>query len=493
MIKKILYFEWISRKAQCSNFTKSTIKVASTYMFIPLLTFICFLNTCREVNSNTYLATITSITFSIVFLLQAILRINLNNIRKDPILAFIKKERYIFIKRKVELKICKAICMFIIPMELPFLIYSKDKMVILCASLISLISFYLINMIFAYLVIYLEAVTNRSIFYKFVYILGIIIFLLLLFVLQIYMSGEIINGLLGKGKNTLLIHWGRNITILTVISVLGMGGYLMTEKVVKDNLYVILNPYGGSINAKSSLLNKMLKSKIENLYIKILVKDLCSFIRKKGMEFYSVVLFQVGIFIIYCFTILQDRVKVLSEKIYLVSGFYFICCFISIFMLIAIIFANIKEINVNTEFEVIRKFNVKANKLKILIGKSNFTFLLLSAPIIATGLTNFLLDISLSGAAQTMLILATILSWLKYSSLFATDIVNYKLNELRCMFFLGISAVSAKIIIGIFSSSGSKNVNELIIKYLIAIFINILGYYIEMVLIKLIERNGISD
>ena len=492
MIKKLLYFEWICKKARCCNFTKSTIKIASTYALIPIVLFLYFLNTCRKIDNNTYAAIIISISISILFILQAILRINLNNIRKDPILAFIKKERYIFIKRKVEIKICKAICMFIIPMELPLIIYSKDKMEILCISFISIISYYLINMILAYTVTYLEAVSNRSILHKFAYVLGIIIFLLLLFTLKTYISGEIIDGLLGKGKNTLIIYLSRNITLLTVTTVLGMGVYLITEKLIKDNLYVILNPFDGNTDVKSSLLNKIIKMKIKNLYIKMLIKDLCSFIRKKGMEFYVVVLFQVGMFVFHCFTILQDRPKGLAEKFYLVSGFYIICCFISIFMVIIVASANVKEIKVNEEFEIIRRFNIKADKSKILIGKSDYIFILLSVTIVATALTNFLLDISLSGMAQTMLILLSILSWLRYCSLMAADIVNFKLNQIRGMVFLGVSSVSAKIMMGIFSSTVPKNVKDLVVQYLLVIFINILGYYIEMMLIKFLERNEVS-
>lgn len=492
MLKKLLYFQWISKRAKSFDLKVSTIKIILRYLLTPIIIFIFCLNAYVQVQSSAYVASIISKICLIILVLQVILKKNIKDFRKDPILVFIKEERYLYIKRKVELSIYKSILLFIIPMLLPLIIYSTNKIYILNMSFLLIINFYLFNMIIAYTVSYAESVSNKKILNKFLYILGVIIFILLLFVVQTYMAEEIINGLLGNGQGTFNIYSKINTMILTIVGVVGVALYVMILNLVRRNLYVILNPFEVRKESKKGLSNKILKLKGNNLYKKMLIKDLYCFTKKKGIEFYIVILSQVGTFAFYCVTILQETPKVLMDKLNVVSIFYIICGFINVPILIVIIFLNANEVKVDDEFGVLKRFNIKSDKVKILREKANFIFILLLVPIILMGLTNFLRDISLGGLLQTVLILASILSWIRYYVLFGIDKMNLEFNAIRFISFLGISAVGARIMIGISFLNTSENIKSLISKYLFVIFINILGYYIELILIKFLEKDEIN-
>ena len=492
MLKKLLYFQWISKRAKSFDLKVSTIKIILRYLLTPIIIFIFCLNAYVQVQSSAYVASIISKICLIVLVLQVILKKNIKDFRKDPILVFIKEERYLYIKRKVELSIYKSILLFIIPMLLPLIIYSTNKICILSMSFLLIINFYLFNMIIAYTVSYAESVSNKNILNKVLYILGVIIFIILLFVVQTYMVHEIINGLLGNGQGTFNIYSKINTMILTIVGVIGVGLYIMILNLVRRNLYVILNPFEVRKESKKGLSNKILKLKGNNLYKKMLIKDLYCFTKKKGIEFYIVILSQVSSFVFYCVTILQETPKVLLEKLNLVSIFYLICCCINVPILIGVISSNINEVKVDDEFGVLKKFNIKSDKVKILREKANYIFILLLVPIILMGLTNLLINISLGGLLQTILIVVSILSWIRYYVLFGIDKMNLEFNAIRFISFLGISAVGARIMIGISFLNTSENIKSLISKYLFVIFINILGYYIELILIKFLEKDEIN-
>lgn len=493
MIKKLLYFEWIRRRKKYESLMKSAVKMAGTYALIPTIIFVCFLNTCIVVNNNTYWAVVVSFSATITVVLQAVLRTSIRDIPKDPVLVFIKKERYAFIKSKVNLIIYKTLLMFIIPITAPIIICSKNRIADIGIGLMTTAGFYLLNAALAYLISYLEVEAARSLFYKFVYILGIIGFLVLLFMLKTYITGEIISGFLGKGENTFNIYSERSILLITIGVTIALVLYLLALRLVKNKPYIVLNPIQSGGKRKSNLSNGILKIKGTDFYKKIFFKDLCCFIRKKGMEFHTVLWSQVGLFIFFCFTILQDRPKGIVEEFYTVSGFYIVCGFASIFMILMAMYANIKEIKISEEFGVIKRFGIKADWLKILRVKANFIFMISSVVIVLTGLTNFLLNISLSSIAQTLLILMCILSWIRYSSLMITDIVNFGFNQIRVMVFLVIAAAGFKIMIWIFIHDSYTGVFDLAIKYLLMILINFLGYYVELMLLSYLERDGVND
>ncbi|WP_461206355.1 hypothetical protein [Clostridium sp. DL1XJH146] len=490
MINKLLYLEWTRNKARNDNRTNFIIS-SIKYMVIPCLLFLCFLGLRRAIDEKTYLTIITKVSISGLFIMQLLIKMDIKNIRKDPIILFIKKDRHIFIRNKIELKIYKMILLFIIPIFVPLLIYSNNKGFILIQSILIIVNIYLLNMIIAYTVSYFDAISNSNIIYKIAYILGIILFIFLAEYIQVLMIGEIIDGL--RGKNTGNIHFQLNNTILIITAIIGTLAYIAISKLVKENLYIFLNPFSDNVNVKGSLLNKFLKLNIKNLYIKILIKDLCSFTRKRGMNLYGVVIFQIGTFIFYCATVLQDRPEGLTEKMSLVAVFYFVICFISISVGIGIMSSNKDEINIDEEYEVINKFGIKVNKLKILKRKADYIFILLSVPVILTGITNLILDISINGLIQTIFILVSILSWIRYYSLIGTDIVNYGINQIRIFLFAGISIFGAKIIFSMFEVEIFEDVNILMLEYLIIIFINVLGYFIELLLIRLLERKGKND
>lgn len=490
MIKKLLYFEWVGRRKKHDSVMKSAVKMAGTYAVIPTVIFLCFLSTCIVVNNNVYWAIVVSFSATIALVLQAVLRTSIRNVQKDPILVFIKKERYDFIKSKVSLIVYKTILMFIIPVTVPIIIYSKNKIADLGIGLMVIIGFYLLNAMLAYLVSYLEVQAAVSLHHKLAYISGIIGFLLLFFRLKVYTTGEIMTGLLGKGENTFNIYSERSILLIAVGLAIALVLYLLTLRLVKNKLYIVLNPIQDGGNSKSNLSNRILRIKGTNLYKKIFFKDLCCFIRKKGMEFHTVLWSQVGLFIFFCFTILQDRPKGIVQEFYMVSGFYIICGFVLIFMLLMTMFSNIKEIKISEEFNVIKRFGIKADWLKIFRVKGDFIFTLSSVVIVLTGLANFLLSMSLSSIAQTLLILVCILSWIRYCSLIITDIVNFGFNQIRVMIFLGIAAAGFKVMMGIFIHNSYTGIPHMVIKYFLVVLINFLGYYVELMLLSYFERDG---
>lgn len=491
MINKLLYLEWSRKKVESNNRTSFIIKTSIKYILTPCLLFLYFGYLRKAIGENTYVAIITNISITVLFMMQFLLKSDIKNIRKEPILLFIKKERNIYIKNKIEMRIYKLILLFIIPILLPLIIYSNNKGFVLWQSILMLVNIYLLNMIIAYAVSYFDSVSNKNIIYKFVYIVGIIVFLILLIYIKVIMIGVIVDGL--SGRSTVNIFSELDNTRLTTTTIIGILLYLGIYNLVRKNLYIFLNPFTGNVNVKDSLLNKILKLKIKNLYIKILIKDLCSFTRKRGMSLYGVVIFQLGSFILCCATVLQDRPEGLTEKMSLVAIFYFIICLISIFMGITIISLNKDDINVDEEYKVINKFNINVDKLKIFKRKADYIFILLSVPVILTAITNLIMDISINGLVQTIFILVSVLSWIRYYSLIGTDIMNYGMNQIRMFLFAAISIFDAKIIFTLLDTEGFVNVNALLLQYFIIIFINVLGYFIELLLIKSLERKEKND
>lgn len=483
MIKKLLYFEFIKNK-NISNF--KTIKLV---LLVWIVVFVLSFKVYKNVNENLYGIISIYIISIIMIMLQAILYNSIKNIRKDSILIFIKKERYDFINTKVKLKIYKSILLFIIPILVPLMIYLDNKIMIASICLLIIINFYLLNMVIAYTISYFEVISNKSLANKLKYVLGIIVSLLAIFTLHMYLLPKMLNGLLKKEKIILNLYSQNTIIILAIIGVVGGILFLLVSKVLKNNLYVILNPIGiNTYNTKNGFSSRLLELKSNSLYNKILIKDICCFIRKRGLDFYVVVFFQIGMLVLSCLTVLQERVSGLMNKIELVVAFYIIFSVTIVILVIVSTFSDINQIKIERECSIINKFNIKVDKFKILIEKSNFIFVITSFSTIITILINFLLDISLNGLIQNILIIFLILSWLRNCSLMAVDIANFGLNQVRIIFFMLVSIVGANI-----TFSAIEFNKQLILKYIAIILLNIIAYYIEFLLIKFSERNEIND
>jgi hypothetical protein len=358
---------------------------------------------------------------------------------------------------------------------------------ILSICLLSLIDFYLLNVVLAYAVSYFEVISKRTILIKIIYIFGIIVALLGLFKLHTYSVVEIISGLVKKENAFVNIYTELSIEILGITAIVFLIFYFLMLKHIKNNLYIILNPHDGNSITKNSFFDKLLNLRTNNLYRKILAKDICCFTRKRGIDFYMVLLFQIGAFILNCMTILQDRPNELFIKLQIVGVFYMICATFGFMVSAVTTVSNKKEITIEKECSVINKFNIKVDKFKVLRYKSYFIFIIASFSTGATILTNFLLDISFNGLVQNLLIAALLLSWLRYCSLMGVDIANFGFNEIRIIFFVIVAVAGGKIVFSTLLSN-----EQLILKYLLIVIINTLGYYIEMLLIKLLERAKIN-
>ncbi|MFX0549355.1 hypothetical protein ACOAKC_08460 [Hathewaya histolytica] len=285
--------------------------------------------------------------------------------------------------------------------------------------------------------------------------------------------------LIQKQKTIFNLYSNVNIIILTLVSLLNLIVYEYISKFIRKNLYLIMETVDDNSYFKSNLWDKVLGLKSKNLYTKILIKDICSFIRKKGLDFYMVLIMQLGIFCFFCFTILKDRSSVINEKMESIAMIYLICSFLNFILVKVSIFSNMKEILIEQEYNLLKKFNIKVDKFKILIERSNFIFVISSISTIIMIVVNFLLDISFVGLFQNMIITLLLLSWIRYCSLIAVYSRNFGINSIKASFFILIVFLNIKMVFNIFEFN-----NNLIPKYLLIVLLNILAYYIEFLSIK---------
>lgn len=484
MIEKLLYLEFLNRKSKNRNSINSNIKL----LLIPITILITSNYICKSIGENIYFLMNINIMVTLTFILQIILRNTIKELRKNPILIFIKKERYIFIKRTIELKILKVIVLLVVPALLPLIIYARNKITVLGICLLIIINFYLMNLMIVYLIRYLEKVSRKNICIKIIYISSLIAFSLIIFKLHISVINKIMEYLIQKKDTILNLHSNKSIIILTLMGLVNLIVYEYILNFLRYNLYLILETVGDNSYFKSNLWHNMLGLKSKSLYTKILIKDILCFMRKKGLDFYMVLIMQLGIFCFYCFTILKDRPKGINEKIESIAMIYLICLFFNFILVKVSIFSNLKEIVIEEEYNLLKKFNIKVDKLKILIEKSNFIFVISSVSTILMIFINILLDISFVGLFQNFIITLLLLSWIRYCSLLAIDSRNFGVNSIKVLFFGGIVFLNIKMVFNIFEFN-----NNLIPKYLLVVLINILAYYIEFLLIKFLGKEHRND
>lgn len=112
MIKELIYFDYLDKEAKGINLIKIFITISS-------MVFIFSFFTLLDVKSNTYMAIVVHLSSYVIAILQVMLHSEIKEIRQDPVIVFLKKERYTYIKTKVKLKVVKAILLVIVPLLLP--------------------------------------------------------------------------------------------------------------------------------------------------------------------------------------------------------------------------------------------------------------------------------------------------------------------------------------------------------------------------------------
>ncbi|CAM3659795.1 hypothetical protein HAHI6034_01520 [Hathewaya histolytica] len=297
--------------------------------------------------------------------------------------------------------------------------------------------------------------------------------------MHISIVSKIMVELIQKQKTIFNLYSNRNIILLTLMGLVNLIVYEYILKFIRKNLYLIMETIEDNSYFKSNLWDKMLGVKSKNIYTKILIKDICSFMRKKGLDFYMVLIMQLGIFCFYCVTILKDRPSGTIEKLESIAIIYLICSFFNFILVKVSIFSNMKEILIEKDYNLLKKFNIKADKFKILIEKSNFIFVISLISTIIMIVVNILLDISFVGLFQNFILTLLLLSWIRYCSLIAVYSRNFGINSIKASFFILIVFLNIKIIFNIFEFN-----NNFISKYFIIVLLNILAYYIEFLSIK---------
>lgn len=277
--------------------------------------------------------------------------------------------------------------------------------------------------------------------------------------------------------------------ILSISLIIEIILYVIILKLVKNNLHVIANNSNTYKNIEKSFSGRMLKVKINSLYGKILFKDLSSFIRKKELGFYLVILVQIISYTFYYFTILKERPINFIDKFYFVAVFYVICGFASVFLIAIAAFTNFKMLKINDDVDIFRRFKVKADISKLIAVKSKVLFLMTSIPILGMIFTNLVLEISFNSLLQTLCISLLLLSSIRYWCFIVIDINNFKGNELRSVTFIVVTVISIKFMIYIAFLNKFINISDLVLKYATVILLNTVAYYASLILVRFQERS----
>ncbi|MFX0549361.1 hypothetical protein ACOAKC_08490 [Hathewaya histolytica] len=482
MIKELIYFDYLDKEAKGINLIKTFITILSMVFIFSFFTLI-------DVKSNAYMAIVVHLSSYVIAILQVMLHSEIKGIRHDPIVVFLKKERYTYIKTKVQLKVVKVILLVVVPMLLPLIIYSKGNMSFIAVSILSILNFYFFNTVLTFSTKYLSFMYWRNVLYRFIYIIGIVTLAIAVINLEIFISEEILIGLIRSGGNSFNFYSESYIMILSISLLIEIILYVIILKLVKNNLHVIANNSNRYKNIEKSFSGRMLKVKINNLYGKILFKDLSSFIRKKELGFYLVILVQIISYTFYYFTILKEKPINLIDKFYFVAVFYVICGFASVFLIAIAAFTNFKMLKINDDVDIFRRFKVKADISKLIAVKSKVLFLMTSIPILGMIFTNLVLEIKFNSLLQTLCISLLLLSSIRYWCLIIVDINNFKGNELRSVIFIVVTVISIKLMVDIAFLNKFINISDLVLKYSTVILLNTVAYYASLILVRFQERS----
>lgn len=482
MIKELVHFDYLDKKAKGINLIKF-------FMTISSMVFIFSFFTLLDVRNNAYMAIVVHLSSYIIAILQVMLHSEIKEIKQDPVIVFLKKERYSYIKTKVQLKVAKATILVLIPMLLPLMIYSKGNMSVVAVSILSILNFYFFNIVLALLIKYLNFMSFRNVVYRVIYIIGMVTLTIAVINLEIFISGEILFGLIKIEGKAFNFYSHSYITILSISLLIEILVYAIILKLVKNNLHIIASNSNRYKNIEKSFSGKILKVKTDNLYRKILFKDLSSFIRKKEVGFYLVVIAQIISYTFYYFTILKEKPISLIDKFYFVAVFYIVCCFVSVFLITIASFTNLKMLKINDDVEIFGRFKVKIDNSKLIIEKSNLLFLMVSVPILGVIFTNLVMNINFNGLLQSLCIALLLISSIRYWSLTIVDINNFKANELRTVLFIVVTIISIKLMIDIAFLNNFTDIKALVLKYTTVILLNTVAYYASLMLIKVKERS----
>lgn len=309
MIKELIYFDYLDKKSKKINLIKSCITIL---VIVFILSFFILI----DVKSNAYMAIVVHLSSYLTAILQVMLHSEIKEIKYDPAIVFLKKERHNYIKTKLQLKVFKVILLVLVPMLLPLIIYSKGNISFITVSILSILNFYFFNIVLTFSIKYFSFMYCRNILYGLIYIIEIVALAIATINLEIFLSGEILSGVIKNGVKSFNFYSKSYIMILSISLLIEIILYIITLRLVKNSLHVIASNSNRYKNIEKSFSERILNFKINNLYWKILLKDLSTFIRKKGIGFYLVILAQVISYTFYYFTILKEKPISFIDKFY---------------------------------------------------------------------------------------------------------------------------------------------------------------------------------
>lgn len=416
---------------------------------------------------------------SIYFINLIIHKIILQEIKQDSIIIFLKKERFQYIKGRVDLFLIKSLIYFVIPSIIPiFMTIGNTISIILFVLIIGI--YYFLNIILIFGINYIKFKSENYIYTKIIYFFVSIILLIAFIFITSYTVMLILSAIV-KENIIMVINLKTNFStvsiLMLVLDIVLLMLYLFICNFMNRKIYIFFYDVEIENKRENELGNKLITSRY--LKNKILLKDIIGFYRKKSMLKIIGFIVQVLILSFLCYIYLEDQTDINNfiDSIPIIN-------LVILLQIIPIVFIHIlinyQELKIKEELLALKQFSIKVNIKDIVVEKSNYLFLVSIAPILLGMLIIFCTNIGIRFLIESVYVIVPMIFFGKFLSLFIIKfiLVKEKIKEFKLIFLVIIIISNVALLI---CSMNPNNTNIIKNIYnLLFVIVNIILYYIEV-------------